>query len=320
MIGQELVRYESSKPVPKLHRFSQTTPPPLRKGRRLRLLLIAPPLEVVKIASNSSHLSLRSPRSVVSRDFSPTLSDSSESSGSSLFKTQCIPSSPKLRQDPLSTLVHSPEHAQARDSSSSDSYLEPRPLTLKAIFERFKKKKRKKKRKYKPTGRPRGRPKGSRNTKSSQIGKKQFTEKRPGFPFLESENGQNPLPWRKILTFEQAVARGFFKYIEKLKYEYHLKESLKQMNVGEDLEKTDLDSRRYKYVDDDGSISPIEESVGEDEPSDECDIKLVEDNCFIVSCEFPKKEKVNLAEGNSEDTALIRKKNSKKKTGQKRTC
>lgn len=33
------------------------------------------------------------------------------------------------------------------------------------------------------------------------------------------------------------------------------------MNVGEDLEKEDLDSRRYKYLGDDGSISPIEESV-----------------------------------------------------------
>lgn len=56
------------------------------------------------------------------------------------------------------------------------------------------------------------------------------------------------------------MARGFFNYLEKLKYEYYLKESLKQMNVGEDLEKEDFDSRRYKYLDDDGALSPIEES------------------------------------------------------------
>lgn len=31
------------------------------------------------------------------------------------------------------------------------------------------------------------------------------------------------------------------------------------MNVGEDLEKEDFDSRHYKYLDDDGSISPIED-------------------------------------------------------------
>uniref|UniRef100_A0ABI7XHB6 TATA box-binding protein-associated factor RNA polymerase I subunit D n=1 Tax=Felis catus TaxID=9685 RepID=A0ABI7XHB6_FELCA len=201
------------------------------------------------------------------------------SSGSSLFKTQCVPSSPKPRQrNPIRKFVYSPESVQAKDSSS-DSSLEPRPLTLKAIFERFKKKKRKK-RKYKPTGRPRGRPKGRKNTRRSQINRKQVRNKGSGFPFLESENERKPLPWRKILTFEQALARGFFNYLEKLKYEYYLKESLKQMNVGEDLEKEDFDSRRYKYLDDDGSLSPIESEAEDDlatnlEHDDECDIKLV---------------------------------------------
>lgn len=33
------------------------------------------------------------------------------------------------------------------------------------------------------------------------------------------------------------------------------------MDVGEDLENEDFDSRRYKFLDDDGSISPIEESA-----------------------------------------------------------
>ncbi|XP_059786573.1 LOW QUALITY PROTEIN: TATA box-binding protein-associated factor RNA polymerase I subunit D [Balaenoptera ricei] len=241
------------------------------------------------------------------------------SSGSSLFKTQCVPIPPKRRQrNPIRKFVHKPESTQARDSSS-DSSIEPRPLTLKAIFERFKKKKRKK-RKYKPTGRSRGRPKGRRNTRSSQINKKQFKDKGPGFPFLESGNGRKPLPWRKILTFEQAVARGFFNYLEKLKYEYHLKESLKQMNVGEDLEKEDFDSRRYRYLDDDGSISPIEESAAEEEIAtnlehDECDIKLVEDNYFIISSELPKKKNVYLEqEENTEEAALPKKRASKSKT------
>ncbi|XP_037697056.1 TATA box-binding protein-associated factor RNA polymerase I subunit D isoform X2 [Choloepus didactylus] len=244
-------------------------------------------------------------------------SDSS-SSGSSLFKTQRVPSLPKRREGNPVRKFDLQENAQAGESSS-DSSSEPIPRTLKAIFERFKKKKRKK-RKYKRTGRPKGRPKGRRNTRSSQIGKKQFKDRRPGFSFLESENGKQ-LPWKKILNFEQAVARGFFNYIEKLKYEYHLKESLKQMNVGEDLEKEDLDSRRYKYLDDDGSISPIEESVAEDEDTvhlehgDECDIKLVEDNYFIISSKLPKK-KMNayLEQGDdSEETALLRKRNSKAK-------
>lgn len=249
----------------------------------------------------------------------------SSSSDSSLFKTQCVPSSPKRRQrNPIRKCVHSLESVQARDSSS-DSSIEPRPLTLKAIFERFKKKKpkKRKKRKYKPTGRPMGRPKGRKNSRS-QISKKQLKVKRPQFPFIESENGRKPLPWRKILTFEQAVARGFFNYLEKLKYEYHLKESLNQMNVGEDLEKEDLDSRRYKYLDDDGSISPIEELAEEDEVAtnlghdDECDIKLVENNYFIISSELPKKMNVYLEQEYTEDVALSKKRVSKSKNiGQK---
>lgn len=85
------------------------------------------------------------------------------------------------------------------------------------------------------------------------------------------------------------MARGFFNYLEKLKYEYYLKESLKQMNVAEDLEKDDLDSRRYRYLDDDGSLSPIEESAAEEETAanlehDECDIKLVVSDIFIPFC------------------------------------
>lgn len=57
------------------------------------------------------------------------------------------------------------------------------------------------------------------------------------------------------------MARGFFNYPEKLKYEYHLKGSSKQMNAGEDLEEKDPDSHRYKHLDDSGSISPTEESA-----------------------------------------------------------
>ncbi|KAM4859088.1 TATA box-binding protein-associated factor RNA polymerase I subunit D, partial [Thomomys bottae] len=234
------------------------------------------------------------------------------SSGGSLFKTQCVPFSPKRRQIECirkSTLTHALESVET--DSSSDSSIEPRALTLKAIFERFKqRKRRRKKKKYKRKLGPRGRPKGRTNTRRSQIDKKQIKDKGLRFPFLQTESGEKTLPWRKILTFEQAVARGFFNHIEKLKYEHYLKESLKQMNVGEDLEKEDLDSRRYKYLDDDGSISPIEESVAEDEMAnleDNCDIQLVEHSCFIISSKFPRKRKADLEQKSNEDT-------SKKKT------
>lgn len=222
--------------------------------------------------------------SVASDRAGDTENQSDYSSDGSLFKTQCAPSPTQKQRHRTMTCVTLPTSVET--DSSSDSSLEPRPLTLKAIFERFKKKKwkkrkKRKKRKYDPELRPRGRPKGTsgtRNTRRSQIDAKQIKDKGTGFPFLESESGRKHLPWKKILTYEQAVARGFFHHIEKLKCEHHLKESLKQMHAGEDLEKEDLDSRRHKYMDDDGSLSPIEEPLTEDEvtsPQSECDIKVV---------------------------------------------
>ncbi|XP_064221476.1 TATA box-binding protein-associated factor RNA polymerase I subunit D isoform X2 [Aotus nancymaae] len=262
----------------------------------------------------------------VTSDAIELANQSDNSSDSSLFKTQRVPYSPKREQrNPIRKCVRKPGNVQASDLSS-DSSFEPIPRTMKAIFERFKNRKKKykqKKKRYQPTGRPRGRPEGRRNPLCSLIDKKkQFRSRGPGFPFLESEN-EKKASWKKILTFEQAVARGFFNYIEKLKYEHHLKESLKQMNVGEDLENEDFDSRRYKYLDDEGSISPIEESTAEDEDAthpedDECDIKLAGDS-FIVSSEFPVRLSVYLEEEDTtEEAALSKKRATKaKNTGQR---
>ncbi|XP_060225621.1 TATA box-binding protein-associated factor RNA polymerase I subunit D isoform X3 [Meriones unguiculatus] len=247
---------------------------------------------------------------------------SDDSSDSSLFKTQCVPPATQKQRNSTVKCVTAPTSVET--DSSSDSSFEPRPLTLRAIFERFKNKKRKrrKKRKYRPKLRPRGRPPGSirRNIRRSQIDVKQIKDKGAMFPFLESENGRKALPWKKILTYEQAVARGFFHHIEKLKYEHHLTECLKQMHAGEDLEKEDLDSRRHKYMDDDGPLSPIEESLTEDEatnPESESDIKLVEDSCFIISSEFPRKR--NLGQEKSKKEFGFSKKSKAKDTTQHRT-
>ncbi|XP_076431814.1 TATA box-binding protein-associated factor RNA polymerase I subunit D isoform X5 [Peromyscus maniculatus bairdii] len=244
------------------------------------------------------------------------IGNQSDDSSDSLFKTQYVPSPTQRLRNPTKCVI-SP--ARVETDSSSDSSLEPKPLTLKAIFERFKKRKRKK-RKYKPKLRPRGRPPGiknARNPRRSQIDIKQIKDKGAVFPFLESENGRKPLPWKKILTYEQAVARGFFHHIEKLKYEQHLKECLEQMHAGEDLEKEDLDSRRHKYMDDDGPLSPIEEPLTEDEatnPESGCDIRLVEDSCFIISSEFPKK---NLEQEKSKKESAFSKKAKANETAQR---
>ncbi|XP_074160635.1 TATA box-binding protein-associated factor RNA polymerase I subunit D [Sminthopsis crassicaudata] len=223
--------------------------------------------------------------------------DDSDSS-SSLFKTQCDPISPHRRPRNVSTsiVIQSSTNTQLRDDSSESSS-ELEPFNLRVIFENWKKKKRRK-RKYKPTGRPRGRPKGSFKTKQSLRPKKDlFRDKGFQFPLVESENGRKPLLWKKILGYEQAVARGFFNYIKEKKCESHLGEALKQLDVGEDLEKEDFAVRKYNYLDDDGSISPIEEpNVEDSELNDaiECDVKLVENSCFIISTEFPKKVKTKM--------------------------
>lgn len=90
----------------------------------------------------------------VTSDAMELANQSDNSSDSSLFKTQCIPYSPKRgKRNPIGKFVRTPESVHASDSSS-DSSFEPIPLTIKAIFERFKNRKKKyKKRKRRGTSR-----------------------------------------------------------------------------------------------------------------------------------------------------------------------
>ncbi|XP_072467456.1 TATA box-binding protein-associated factor RNA polymerase I subunit D isoform X2 [Notamacropus eugenii] len=243
--------------------------------------------------TSPSHTSLASADSLENNE-----TDDSDSS-SSLFKTQRDPASSiqKPRNRYTWNVKRPPANTHLQDNSSDSS---EEPFNLRVFFENWKKKKRK--RKYKPTGRPRGRPKGSFKKQSQPsvriLPKKSdvFKDKGLQFPLVESENGKKPLLWKKILGYEQAVARGFFNYVKEQKYESHLREALKHLDVGEDLEKEDFGVRRYKYLDDDGSLSPIEEPNVEDQSDgpDECDVKLVEKSCFIISTEFPKKAETKM--------------------------
>lgn len=45
-----------------------------------------------------------------------------------------------------------------------------------------------------------------------------------------------------------------------LKHEDHLKKALKALQASEDLERECLMVRKHKYLDDEGSISPIQET------------------------------------------------------------
>lgn len=62
-----------------------------------------------------------------------------------------------------------------------------------------------------------------------------------------------------VFLFQQAATKGYFQYIEVLKYEEHLKKALKALQASEDLERECLAVRKHKYLDDEGPISPIQE-------------------------------------------------------------
>ncbi|NXP34252.1 TAF1D polymerase, partial [Leiothrix lutea] len=172
------------------------------------------------------------------------------------------------------------------NESSSDSSLSPQSpgrsleaskqqkskLNLKAIFayhfrgrkfkaaahRKFNQQARKKKRKkYERTHMPTGRPP---LTASPQEQKRRLLDRGFQFPFVEKHYGEKHIPLKMVLGYEQAAAKGYFKYIEVLKYEEHLKKALQALEASDDLEKECVVLRKHKYLDDEGPISPIRET------------------------------------------------------------
>ncbi|XP_032075808.1 TATA box-binding protein-associated factor RNA polymerase I subunit D isoform X2 [Thamnophis elegans] len=111
------------------------------------------------------------------------------------------------------------------------------------------------------------------------------------FPFVEKYYGRKHLPLKTVREYEHAALKGFFKYIEMLKYEDHLKKSLMRLNAVGDLENECLESRRHKYLDDDGPISPIAETSNADSGNEDIGAKIVDNSCFILRTKIPKKKK-----------------------------
>uniref|UniRef100_A0A8C5TNJ1 TATA box-binding protein-associated factor RNA polymerase I subunit D n=1 Tax=Malurus cyaneus samueli TaxID=2593467 RepID=A0A8C5TNJ1_9PASS len=211
------------------------------------------------------------------------------------------------------------------NESSSDSSLSPQSpgkssevskqqkskLNLKAIFayhfrgKKFKaaahrkfkihsgKKKKKKKKKYESTQMPMGRPP---LTASPQEQKRRLLDRGFQFPFVEKHYGEKHIPLKMVLGYEQAAAKGYFKYIEVLKYEEHLKKALKALQASEDLEKECVVLRKHKYLDDEGPISPIQETDDDEdslisENQEQLDARVVENSSFILSSTIPSKKK-----------------------------
>ncbi|NWQ95364.1 TAF1D polymerase, partial [Burhinus bistriatus] len=170
------------------------------------------------------------------------------------------------------------------DESSSDSSLSPQSpvksseistkqkskFNLKAIFAyHFRGKKFKaaahrkykdssgKKKKYESTHMPTGRPP---LTASPQEQKRRLLHRGFQFPFVEKHYGKKHIPLKMVLGYERAAAKGYFQYVEVLKYEEHLKKALKALQASEDLERECLVLRKHKYLDDEGPVSPIQET------------------------------------------------------------
>ncbi|OCT95106.1 hypothetical protein XELAEV_18012791mg [Xenopus laevis] len=219
----------------------------------------------------------------------------SESSGS-LFQADvtCTPSRTRRRR-----AADKPKHMSLPSSSdSSDFEPVPKYLPLKKILEQFRKKKKKQKkkrqryRKYLVTEKKPHKPPAKKITITLQEKHRRLRERSITFPFT----GQKYLQFKRYLPYEQSVFSGFLRYTEKLKYDRHLQNSLKIMDLGEDLENESSEMRKYGYLDDDGPISPIVEqnentNTNNDEDHSNYDAKIVENNSFILKCTVPSKGK-----------------------------
>ncbi|XP_077338437.1 TATA box-binding protein-associated factor RNA polymerase I subunit D [Lithobates pipiens] len=221
---------------------------------------------------------------------------SSQNDNSNLFEDQivCTPTRTQLVRR-CKNLNSTP--IQNTDSESSDYEPPPRKLTLKEIFDnhfrkkrKYKKKKSKNRKRYlcsekKPPRKVKKRksvysiPASQRKSRLLHCGIR--------FPFASKKY----LSLKLCFAYEQYVLGGFLNYVKNIKYENHLQKSLLDMNVGGDLEEGSLEARKFKYLDDEGPLSPISESGESDECETQyCDAKIVDNSSFILDCRIPSKE------------------------------
>ncbi|XP_077197579.1 TATA box-binding protein-associated factor RNA polymerase I subunit D [Paroedura picta] len=199
------------------------------------------------------------------------------------------------------TEAHGSPSAEASAASGGPPKLPMPKLDLRALFDYLSRKKqlsksRRRLRAETATERKSPEPRAKRpRLKASKKRRERRRERILQFPFVEKLYGRKHLPLRMECLFQQEAYQGFFKYIEKLKFEQHLKDSLAQLDATDDLERESLEARSHKYLDDDGPLSPIEEPNGGDmdEGHDPEDIgaRIVENSFFILSSHIPEKKK-----------------------------
>ncbi|XP_061199617.1 TATA box-binding protein-associated factor RNA polymerase I subunit D [Neopsephotus bourkii] len=150
-----------------------------------------------------------------------------------------------------------------------------------------------KKSKYVSTQMPVGRP---ALTASPQERRRRLLDRGVQFPFFKKHYGKTHIPLRMVLGYEQAAIKGYLRYVEMVKYEDCLKKALKALQASEDLERQCVMERRHKYLDDEGPISPIQETNDNDDSlnsdnQEDHDVTVVENSAFILSSKIPSKKK-----------------------------
>ncbi|XP_050748562.1 TATA box-binding protein-associated factor RNA polymerase I subunit D isoform X2 [Gymnogyps californianus] len=280
--------------------------------------------------------SIHKPSAEVLLDSSDSEIDLSAAGGSEYHpKCSIAPSKQERRSQPSRQQAESvagvPDNESSSDSSlspqspvksSETSKKQKSKLNLKAIFayhfrgKKFKAAahrkyksgsgKKKKKKKYVSTQMPTGRPP---LTASPQEQKRRLLDRGFQFPFVEKHYGKKHIPLKMVLGYEQAAAKGYFQYIEVLKYEEHLKKALKALQASEDLERECLVVRKHKYLDDEGPISPIQEMNDDDslnsDSQDNPDARVVENSSFIISSKIPNKKKSKPETKRAKSTEVI---------------
>lgn len=177
----------------------------------------------------------------------------------------------------------------------------PKPkLDLRALFDYHSRKREERRRKWLGRARGAGPKRTGSYTKrfrvklSKEERRRRYLSRGHEFPFIQKLYGTKHLPLRLVCLYEQDALEGYFRYIKMLKLEHHIKKSLTEVDAAGDLENECLESRKYKYLDDDGPLSPIEETNGEDEEgSDEEDtgVEIVDKSSFILSSTIPPQKK-----------------------------
>lgn len=217
--------------------------------------------------------------------------NSNHSDNSHLFQDEVVSAPTRTKRTRGYKKLIPPATQKTDTSESSDYEPPPRKFTLQEIFDNHFRKKRNRSKEKKKKKKKKGPPKVriSKPFYSAPLEQRKRRLRHCGirFPFAPKKH----LSLKLCFAYEQYVLGGFLNYVKNLKYENHLQKALKKMEVGEQLEEENFETRKFKYLDDEEPLSPISESGKSDELETEySDATIVENGSFILDCRIPSKQ------------------------------